>query len=120
MYIYYNMNPEGKTIGDCVIRAISLGLGIPYYEVVDILYNNSKKYHCNIISRDCYGKTLGDDFKLPKFRVKDKTVKEVSNHFKDDVLIIRIKNHLTCSIRGDIYDIWNPENEKVDCFWIVR
>lgn len=120
MFVYYNMNPKGETIGDCVIRAISLALKIPYYEVIELLYNNSQKYDCEMISRDCYAHLLGDDFKLPRFSVKDKTVKEVAEDFKDNVLIIRIKNHLSCSIYGDIYDIWNPENENVDVFWIVR
>lgn len=120
MYIYYNMNPEGKTIGDCVIRAISLALGIEYYEVIEMLYRYSDNNECDMLSKDCYGGMLGDNFKIPRFTAKNATVKQVAEDFKDNILIIRVNQHLTTSIKGDIYDIWNPENEKVDCFWIVR
>lgn len=114
------MNPEGKTIGDCVIRSISLALNIPYYEVIELLYRFSDKHNCDMLSKECYGNMLGDDFKLPRFTAIDRTVREVANDFKDDVLIIRVKNHLTTSVYGNIYDIWDTSNEKVDVFWIVR
>lgn len=120
MFIYYNQNPEGNTVGDCVIRAISLALGIEYYEVIELLYRFSDRHRCDMLSKECYGKMLGDDFRLPKFTVKDKTVREVASDFSENILIVRVKNHLTTVIYGDIFDIWDTSDEIVDCFWIVR
>ena len=34
-YVKHNQNPFGKVIGDCVVRSLSLGLGIPYEKICD-------------------------------------------------------------------------------------
>lgn len=120
MYIYYNVNPKGKTIGDCVVRAISLALDIDYNVVENVLLENSYKNKCNVISRDCYGKVLEEQYGLPLFKPKNITVGELSRLFKEHKLIIRIEGHLTCSIYGNIMDIWNAENEIVDVFWVAN
>ena len=36
-WVYYNVNPLGERLPDCVIRAISLAANIPYYETYDLL-----------------------------------------------------------------------------------
>ncbi|MBR4378003.1 MAG: hypothetical protein IKP50_03905 [Bacilli bacterium] len=120
MFIYFNNNPKGDKIGDCVVRAMSLALDIDYNIIGDMLLKNSKRNNCHIISIDCYSKILEDEFKLKRFRSNKITVGALSKIFSKNTLLIRIKNHLTCSINGDIYDIWNPEKEKVDCFWVVN
>ncbi len=33
MYIYFNPNPDGKAVGDCVIRAIVLATGKSWEDV---------------------------------------------------------------------------------------
>lgn len=120
MFKYCNINPEGKRVGDCVIRAISLALDIPYDEVLSILYTNSNYFNCDMLVRDCYSKVLSEDFGLPKFKGMGKTVREVIEDFNDSILIIRIENHLTASIGGVVYDIWDPSEEIVDVFWVVE
>lgn len=119
MYIYYNNNPKGKRIGDCVVRAISKALEIDYKTVGSMLLENSQKNNCHVITRDCYSKLLEKQFGLKRMKANNITVGELANLLQDHKLLIRIKNHLTCSIYGDVYDIWNPENEMVDVFWIV-
>jgi len=118
MFVYYNANPKGENIGDCVIRAISLALNINYYDVIDILYKNSNYFNCDMLVRDCYGNFLSKHF--PKIIPnKEKAVKDVANDFKDKTLVIRIEKHLTTSISGKIYDTWDCSNEIVDMFWII-
>lgn len=120
MFVYYNANPNQQQIGDCVIRAISLALNLDYFEVVTLLYNNSNFFNCDMLVRECYEKLLEDDFGLERIKPKTyKTVEEVANEFSDNVLLIRIKGHLTCAMYGRIYDIWDCSDEAVDCFWIV-
>jgi hypothetical protein len=118
MFKYYNANPNGEEIGDCVIRAISLALDIDYYKVIDLLYKNSNFFNCVMLVRDCYGMFLNKYY--PRIKSNNKTVEEVANDFKNNILIIRIEGHLTCSIYGTIYDIWDTSNEEVDLFWVVE
>lgn len=119
MFKYLNVNPEGKAIGDCVIRAISLALGIDYSDAIESLLKNSEYFNCDLLVKECYGNML-DDLGFKKYYGMGRTVKEVAEDFYRDKLLIRIDGHLTCSLYGDIYDIWNTSSEIVDVFWVIR
>lgn len=119
MFVYYNNNPLKENIGDCVIRAISLALDIDYYDILELLYNNSNYFNCDMLVRDCYAKLL-DDFGCQRFKASGQTVEQVANDFPNSRVIIRINEHLTCAIYGVIYDTWDTSNEIVDTFWIVE
>lgn len=119
MFIYYNVNPNDEHIGDCVIRAISLALDIDYDIVVKLLLNNSKYFNCDLLVKDCYAELLHNlGFKC--YNGIGYTVKEIAEDFSDKKLLIRIDSHLTCSLYGDVYDIWNTSYEPVDVFWIIE
>ena len=120
MYIYFNVNPNGEHTGDCVIRAIALALDLDYYEVLYLLDKTSNYFNCDMLVKDCYKKLLTDDFKCPMIKTDNKTVAEVADDFKNNILILRIDGHLTCAKYGNIYDIWDCSNELVDIFWIVE
>ena len=120
MFVYYNANPMGTIEPDCVVRAISTALGIEYYKVLEMLYNNSNYFNCDMLVKDCY-KKIFDDYGLIEFKPKTKkSVREVAEDFNDDILIIRIEGHLTTSLYGNIYDVWDCSDEIVDTFWIVN
>lgn len=119
MFVYYNSNPAGLRIGDCVIRAISTALDLDYYEVLELLMENSEYFNCDMLVSDCYNILLQKTFNLPKLNGKQRTVKEIVEQYPDCILILRIDGHLTCAKYGLVYDIWDTTNEIVDVFWIV-
>ena len=119
MFKYLNINPEGETTGDCVIRAISLALDIDYFDALDALVKNAKYFNCDMLVKQCYTNML-DDLGFERYRGNGYTVKEIAEMYFKDKLVIRIDGHLTCALYGDIYDIWNPSSEIVDEFWIIR
>lgn len=119
MFVYYNANPKDEIIGDCVIRSISLALNIDYDIVIKLLINNSKYFNCDLLIKDCYGKLL-DELGFRCYNGSGFDVKELAEYFYDKKLLIRIEGHLTCSLYGDIYDIWDTSYEPVDCFWIIE
>lgn len=119
MFKYLNINPEGEITGDCVIRAIALALDVDYFHILDALVKNSHYFNCDTLVKACYSEML-DSLGFERLSGNGFTVKEISDSFPDDKLVIRIEGHLTCSLYGTIYDIWNPSDEVVDEFWIVR
>lgn len=119
MFKYLNINPNGETTGDCVIRAMSLALGVDYIDILDALIKNSHYFNCDMLVKACYSEML-DSLEFKKYRGNGRTVREVSDQFYADKLIIRIDGHLTCSLYGIIYDIWDPSDELVDEFWIIH
>ena len=120
MFKYHNENPNGYKIPDCVVRAITLALNIPYYEVVTLLHINGDFYQCDCLSVQCYEKLLDFDFNLPHYLGNDRTVEEIANDFPNDTLILRMNGHLTCSINSVIYDLFDCSQESVTEFWIIK
>ena len=120
MFKYYNENPNGYHIPDCVIRAITHALGIDYYEVVKLLNLNAQEFQCDCLNVKCYEKLLDYDFRLPHFRGNGKTAEEVAMDFPNEVLLLRMSGHLSCSICGVIHDIWDCSEEVITDFWVVK
>ena len=120
-YKYYNHNPEKVHSKDCVCRAISTATGIPYEGVYNLLELVADGYNCEMLCVCCYHHLLEDVLCYRKFDGEFKcTVKEVSLKYPNNTIIIRVPEHLTCSVNGVIMDIWDCSNELVDCFWIVK
>lgn len=119
MYKYYNRNPLDKKLPDCVCRAISLATRTKYDLVMELLEDNGICYDCEELTVDCYSKML-NSIGFEEHCVDDgQTVDDICNEHPEDIVIIRIEGHLTCSVNGDCYDIWDCTNEKADKYWVV-
>ena len=118
-YKYHNENPNGYHIPDCVIRAITLAMNIPYFIVVEMLAKNGEIFECDCLNKKCYEKLLDFDFDLPHYVGNGNTAEEVAEDFPDDILLLRMNGHLSVSICGVIHDIWNCSSEIITDFWIV-
>ena len=120
MYIYLNENPQGYHIPDCVIRAITLALGLDYFEVVKMLHLNGQELQCECLIVKCYEKLLDYDFNLPHYMSFGLTAEEVANDYPNSVLLLRMEGHLSTSICGVIYDIFDCSKMEITDFWIVK
>lgn len=119
MFVYHNVEPDRREINDCVIRAMQLGLDIPYFDIVDLLYKNGVNNCCDTLNIECYEKLLDDYFGLLHYFVSNKTVAEIVDEHNNHILIIRIDGHLTVGMFGNIHDIWDCSDEEVTDFWVV-
>lgn len=117
MYKYLNINPKLKEENDCVCRAISLATGKDYYFIEYLLYNNATENDCDMLTKKCYKNVLEYlDFK--EYKATGQKVIDIANEYPYDIVIIRIDGHLTASIYGTIYDIWDCQYKHADMFWI--
>ena len=120
MYKYYNENPNGYHIPDCVIRAITTAMpDLSYYDVIVKLKMNGDLFKCDELNVRCYEKLLDIDFDLPHYLGNGKTAEEVAEDFPDDILLLRMNGHLSVSLFGVIHDIWNCSSKEITDFWIV-
>lgn len=86
---------------------------------MDILEENGVCWDCDDLNVGCYEKILSEV--CGKYKSADgKKVKEVCELYPEDIVIIRIDGHLTCSINGVCYDIWNCTDELADIYWVVK
>ena len=120
MFIYCNVEKLGNKINDCVIRAITLGMGIPYENVVHYLYMNGLENGCDSLNIDCYSKLFSRKFKLKRHHCKNTTVQKLCERYPDSVLIIRCPNHLTLSMFGNVFDTFDCTEYKATDYWLLR
>lgn len=121
MYRYFNCNPKGNRVGDCVIRAISKALNQPWedtyieltiqgYIMGDLLSSNavwgaylkSKGFNRDIVSADC-----PDCYTLEDF----------ANEHPDGVFVMGTGSHAVCIENGVIFDSWDSSSEQPIYFY---
>lgn len=115
MYVYYNPNPLGKNVGDCVIRALTKALDMPWESVYTELcvqglnmadmpssnavwgaYLRSKGFNRSIIPNSC-----PDCYTMTDFAADNNV----------GVYIVATGTHVVTVSDGNIYDSWHSENE---------
>ena len=119
MFRYFNRNPHKREEEDCVCRAISTALALPYQTAERLLTMSAEVNECDSLCVCCYHFLLEDIFGLPCRLADGETVGELAECYKFNKLLIRIDGHLTCSIMGTVLDIWDCTREPVDCYWII-
>lgn len=119
---YYNANPSGEEISDCVCRAITLATGLPYKTINKLLELVAEHNHCDKLFLGCYRYLLEDVFGYPvKYPDGYVTVGELIDEYPHNTLLIRISSHLLCAVAGQIYDIFDSSyRDDVTCFWVVK
>lgn len=123
MWIKANPNPERKEVPDCVIRAISIALNMPWLQVFDELYSVARM-DFNMPSSDAvWGHYLYlkgfEPFLLPMACPKCITIDAFTKYFPEGTYIIGTGSHAVAVINGDYYDSWDSGNEIPSFFWTV-
>lgn len=128
-FFRYNSNPKGWKTGDCVVRAVSTAIEAAYQNM-----SWSKVYEdlCKIGAKKCrmpndphvYGQYLKDNqFKqMKQLKHEDGTkytVEEVVNEHPNAILLIHCAHHLTCAVRGNLYDTWNCGWRTAGKYWML-
>ena len=112
---YANLNPQGKSVGDCTVRAIAIATGsawvdtyldlcllgmvmsdMPSANSVTTAYLRNKGFRRRTIPDDC-----PDCYTIADF---------CKDHQKG-TYIIGTGSHLTTIIDGDLWDSWDSSNE---------
>lgn len=121
MYKYFNPNPAGKNVGDCVIRAICkltgqdwdkvyLHIAITGFELCDMPSSNAVWA--------TYLKRLG----YRRYVIPDKcpdcySVKQFCIDYPRGKFLIATGNHVVTIVDGDYYDAWDSGTEIPIYFW---
>ena len=121
MFIHRNPNPNGSYVGDCVIRALSIAMQKPWYDVyVDLClqglmmydmpssnrvwneYLKTEGYTRHVIPSDCPGCYTVRDF--------------CGEHFKG-AYILGTGTHVIAVINGNYFDTWDSGDESPIYYW---
>lgn len=120
-FTYYNANPKGRHVGDCVIRALSVTPGYDWYKAYDELCALGRELTCSPnweLVWDAWLKSHGYvQCKQPKrangklYMLREFVCSDLISD--DDIAIVSISGHMTAIKGRKIQDIWDCAEYKV-------
>ena len=112
---YVNLNPMGKSVGDCTVRAIAIATGSAWFDTyLDLCLTG-------MVMADMPSANAITTAYLKKNGFRRRTIPDecpdyytISDFCKDHpkgTYIIGTGSHLTTVIDGDLWDSWDSSNE---------
>lgn len=122
MFKYYNANPLGRHVNDCVVRAISLAEEKTWDQVYEELSKYAQSQGITFSEIEFIDKYLSDkyesycqDRKNPAVTVGDFANKQLEGRW-----LVTMKGHITAIINGIIYDTFDPSSRIMWCAYKVK
>lgn len=114
-YTYYNANPKGKVVGDCVIRALGTLPDQNWLKVYDELCSLGRKKACSPTNDDAWDGWLKEHgyVRYPMPRKANRKLYKLGEFVKSDFIkdteavIVSVSGHLTCIRDRKVLDTWN-------------
>ena len=117
MFRYYNANPYGNNISDCVIRSISVLTNRNWHDVYDELSDLAGDVGLLFSNVNFVEDYL--DKRYPRECHYSKTVGEFAKEYPYGKYAITMENHITSLVNGDIIDTFDPSNKVMRCCWKI-
>ena len=115
MYVYYNPNPLGLSVGDCTIRAISCALNISWEQTYDLLAQlgfdmgdmpSSNRVWTELLKINGFKK-----YQLPDTCPACYTIKDFCYDHPVGIYVVGTGEHVVCIKNGNYFDSWDSGNE---------
>ena len=117
MYKYFNPNPEGNLVGDCVIRAICASTGKSWDMVFDELTEVARQLKDMPSSNyvwAAYLKQLGyTRHVIPDTCPDCYTIEDFTEDHPEGTYILATGTHVVCAKDGNYFDTWPSGQETV-------
>lgn len=117
MFEFYNANPYGRHIDDCVIRSISLLTDRDWKDVYkELVYFSSLEGYMT------HDVDFVEDYLDDRYEREchySKTVGEFIEEFPYGKYAVTMQGHITAIIDGVVYDTFDPRNRVMRCAWKV-
>lgn len=121
-FIKYNANPLGKDVGDCVVRALSVGLDIPDWREVYLKVCIKGYMFYDMPSANSIWELVLFDYGFVKELLPNTcphcyTLKQFCIDYPVGRYIVATGSHVIAVIDGDYYDTGDSGNEIVTYFY---
>jgi hypothetical protein len=114
-YIYFNPNPEGRFVGDCVIRAMSMALNQSWEKTYLDICQKGLSMHDMPSANRVWGAYL-KDCGFTKHVIPDNcpdcySVREFAYEHPFGTYILGTGTHVVAVLNGNYYDSWDSGDE---------
>ena len=121
MWVEFNNNPVGRSVGDCAVRAVAKALGTDWESAYLMLTANGFAMGDMPSSDSVWGATLRQHGfyreSLPNDCPDCYTAKDFANEHPDGTFVLGFGGH-TCTVQnGRIYDSWDSSGLSPQFYW---
>lgn len=121
-YINYNANPKGRKTDDCVVRALTFALKLPYEEVLKELYETQLKTGYCLLGKRVYERVLANHgfvkMKQPRHLDGRKYLVGEIDLLTRKRCVVSMANHLTAAEDGFYYDTWDCRRKCIGNYYV--
>lgn len=121
MWIYYNPNPTGRSVGDCSVRAVAKALGTDWETAYDMIAYNGKQMGDMPSSDSVWGAVLRQNgfyrSAIPNRCPDCYTARDFCKDNPSGIYVLGFGGHVATVIDGDIYDSWDSSNNIPVYVW---
>lgn len=124
MWIRFNNNPAGRTVGDCAVRAVSVALGVDWETAYTMIaaagYNmgdmpsSDSVWGAVLRQNGFYRRTIPDS--CPDCF----TAEDFARDNPKGVYVLGFGGHVATVKDGDIYDAWDSSQEIPVYVWYQK
>lgn len=121
MWINFNNNPVGRSVGDCSVRAISVALNVDWETAYIMIVSNGFEMGDMPSSDSVWGAVLRQHgfYKeaIPNTCPNCYNVNEFCKDHPHGTFVLGFGGHVATVVDGNIYDTWDSSNEIPIYFW---
>lgn len=121
MWIKFNPNPTGRSVGDCAVRAVAKALNIDWETAFDMLSENAYAMGDMPSADSVWGATLRQHGfyrkSIPNTCPDCYTVDDFCVDHPNGVYVLGFGGHVATVKDGNLYDSWNSSKEIPQFVW---
>lgn len=121
MWIKYNPNPVGRSVGDCAARAIAKALNLSWEQAFLLITSAAFGMGDMPSSNSVWGAVLRQNG-FYRAAIENEcpdcyTAADFCRDNPEGVFVLGFGNHVATVVDGDLYDSWDSSNEVPQYFW---
>lgn len=121
MWIKWNPNPTGRSVGDCSVRAVARALDIDWETSFNLLSDNAFAMGDMPSSDSVWGATLRQHgfyrASIPNRCPECYTVRDFCRDNPVGTFVLGLGGHVVTVVDGNLYDTWDSSNEIPAYVW---
>lgn len=117
MWVQYNPNPVGRSVGDCSVRAVAKALDTDWETAYAMIAKNGFLMGDMPSSDSVWGAVLRQNGYIKQVVQDDETADEFCKEHPQGTFVLGFGGHTATVIDGNLYDSWDSSNEVVQYYW---
>ena len=121
MWKEYNLNPTGRRVGDCAVRAVAKALNTDWEQAFALVSANAYAMGDMPSSDSVWGATLRQNGfyrkAIPNTCPDCYTAADFVKDHPRGIYVLGFGGHVATAVDGNLYDSWNSLNEIPVYYW---